>query len=255
MLPEAVWSMPRLGPFNLHASLLPQYRGAAPINWSIINGETETGVTTFFLTHEIDTGNIILQRRLPITSTDDAAILHDRLMLLGSALILETVDLIIEHDDLPPTLPQSSFLSSSSSDDAELHPAPKIFKDTCCINWSQPAAAVYNFIRGLSPYPAAWTALFKTEDGDYFCSDGRDVSCSGTPDAAAPPVTLKIFTSEKIIESHSFPVGSVRTDGKHYFDIAVVDGFIRALSLQLSGKKRLPVKDFLNGMQKPSCNR
>jgi methionyl-tRNA formyltransferase len=239
MLPEIVWAMPRLGTFNLHASLLPQYRGAAPINWAVINGEKETGVTTFFLTHEIDTGRIILQRRLPIAETDDVETVHDGLMILGSALVVETVDLIVSQEADLPTFPQSSLMSG----DIELRPAPKIFKDTCCIDWTQSAAAVYNFIRGLSPYPAAWTTLAATDNGSYFCGS-NPASHDG-----AEPMTLKIFSSEKIIEVHSLAPGSIRTDGKRYFDIAVADGFIRALSLQLAGKKRLPVKDFLNGMK------
>ena len=153
MLPEAVWAMPPRGTFNLHASLLPQYRGAAPINWAIINGEKETGVTTFFLKHEIDTGHIIRRRRLPVAETDDAGRLHDALMDAGAQLVIETVDLLIEAGGTIETRPQETLCT----DEEELRPAPKIFKDTCRINWKQPVAKVYDFVRGLSPYPAAWT--------------------------------------------------------------------------------------------------
>ena len=151
MLPEVVWDMPRLGTFNLHASLLPQYRGAAPINWAVINGDTETGATTFFLTHEIDTGKIIRQKHLPIADTDDVGIVHDGLMTMGAGLVLETVDLLLEGKT--DAVPQEEFYK----DPSELRPAPKIFKETCRIDWLQPVKRVYDFIRGLSPYPAAWT--------------------------------------------------------------------------------------------------
>src|SRR5574344_153699 len=153
MLPEVVWDIPRLGTFNLHASLLPQYRGAAPINWAVINGDTETGVTTFFLTHEIDTGKIILQRRLPIADTDDVGTVHDALMKMGAELLLETVDLILSGS--VEAIPQEQFCK----DPSRLRPAPKIFKDTCRINWNLPLKNIYDFVRGLSPYPAAWTEL------------------------------------------------------------------------------------------------
>ena len=151
MLPEVVWAMPRLGTFNLHASLLPQYRGAAPINWAVINGDTETGVTTFFLKHEIDTGEVIRQERVAIADTDDAGTVHDRLMLLGGRVVTETVDAIL--DGTATSIPQEQMAASGP-----LRPAPKIFKDTCRIDWSRPVKEVYDFVRGLSPYPAAWTS-------------------------------------------------------------------------------------------------
>ena len=157
MLPEVVWNMPRLGTFNLHASLLPQYRGAAPINWAVINGDTETGATTFFLTHEIDTGKIIRQKHLPIADTDDVGIVHDGLMTMGAGLVLETVDLLLEGKT--DAVPQEEFYK----DPSELRPAPKIFKETCRIDWLQPVKRVYDFIRGLSPYPAAWTEIVSPE--------------------------------------------------------------------------------------------
>lgn len=222
MLPEVVWNMPRLGTFNLHASLLPQYRGAAPINWSVIHGDTETGVTTFFLTHEIDTGKIIRQKRLPIADTDDVGKVHDSLMAMGADLVLETVDLILE--DKADAIPQEQFCR----DGEVLRPAPKIFKDTCRIDWNQPMKRIYDFIRGLSPYPAAWTELV--------APDGKHLA-------------LKVYQTEKRPAEHSFRVGSIHSDGKSYVDIAVEGGYIRLLSLQLAGKKRMPVHDFLNGFK------
>ena len=235
MLPEIVWEMPRFGAFNLHASLLPQYRGAAPINWAIINDEKETGVTTFFLTHGMDTGRIILQRKWPIAKTDNAGDVHDALMSLGAETVTETVDRLIENEGIIETTSQEELLETMP-----LHPAPKIFNDTCRINWHQPLAYIYNYIRGLSPYPAAWTEL---------------ISPSGVS------TTIKIFSSEKILHQHNLELGTILTDGNKYLlslqktdsysnqnlDIAVKDGFIRILSLQLAGKKRMPVKDFLNG--------
>lgn len=222
MLPEIVWNMPRLGTFNLHASLLPQYRGAAPINWAVINGDTETGATTFFLTHEIDTGKIILQQRLPIADTDDAEIVHDSLMTMGAGLVLKTVDLIIEGK--ADAVPQESFYTNSS----ELRAAPKIFKDTCRINWSLSVKQVYDFVRGLSPYPGAWTEL---------------VAPTGEK------MVLKVFHTEKIVESHVLPFGSIRTDSKNFVEVAVQGGFIRLHAVQLAGKKRMVVTDFLNGFK------
>ena len=220
MLPEVVWDMPRFGTFNLHASLLPQYRGAAPINWAVINGETETGVTTFFLTHEIDTGKIIRQEPVPIADTDNVGVVHDKLMKIGAGLVLKTVDLILAGD--VETTPQNELYSNES----ELHPAPKIFKETCRIDWHQPAKKVYDFIRGLSPYPAAWTELAKDDES----------------------LSMKIYEAEKVFEPHTEAIGTIRLDGKT-IDVAVEDGFIRLLSLQLAGKKRMSAADFLNGFK------
>lgn len=228
MLPEIVWNMPRFGTFNLHGSLLPQYRGAAPINWAIINGDTETGVTTFFLTHEIDTGKIIKQKKLPIADTDNVGIVYDGLMKIGAELVVETVDMLL-NGEIETTEQETMFTSS-----AELRPAPKIFKDTCRINWNQPVKKIYDFIRGLSPYPAAWTELI-----------GPD----------SKPQTLKIYESEKILEDHDLPVGTIRTNGKNELDIAVTDGFLRLHSIQIAGKKKMNVRDFLNGYkQVETCN-
>jgi methionyl-tRNA formyltransferase len=227
MLPEVVWDMPRFGTFNLHASLLPQYRGAAPINWAVINGEQETGVTTFFLTHEIDTGKIIRQQRVAIADTDDAGVVHDKLMAVGAGLVTETVDLLLAGDGRVDAIAQETLSPCS----ALLHPAPKLFKETCRIDWQQPAKQIHDFIRGLSPYPAAWTEW-------------------ETPDGTCQP--LKIFQSAIHPETHAFPVGLIRTNGKDCLEVAVKDGFLRLLSVQVAGKKRLPVKEFLNGTKQPA---
>lgn len=220
MLPEVVWNMPPMGTFNLHAALLPQYRGAAPINWAVINGDTETGITTFFLQHEIDTGDIIQQVRVPIADTDNVEIVYDKLMMLGGDLVLETVDAILAGTIKP--IPQDQLIQPET----ELHPAPKIFKETCRIDWNIGVKRVYDFVRGLSPYPAAWTELVMPEGG-------RQV--------------VKIYETEKLFASHSLPVGQVDTDGKTYFRIAVPDGYVNLISLQLAGKKRMAVADFLRG--------
>ena len=220
MLPEVVWAMPPMGTFNLHAALLPQYRGAAPINWAVINGDTETGITTYFLKHEIDTGDIIQQVRVPIADTDNVEIVYDKLMMLGGDLVLETVDAILAGTIKP--IPQDELIMPET----ELRPAPKIFKETCRIDWSIGVKQVYDFVRGLSPYPAAWTELV-LPDG------GRQV--------------MKVYETEKLFTAHSLPVGQVDTDGKTYFRIAVADGFVKLISLQMAGKKRMSVGDFLRG--------
>ena len=219
MLPEVVWDMPPMGTFNLHASLLPQYRGAAPINWAVINGDTETGITTFFLKHEIDTGEIIDQVRVPIADTDNVEIVYNRLMMLGGDLVLKTVDAILDGN--VKTTPQEELAQIE-----ELRPAPKIFKETCRIDWTQGVKKVYDFVRGLSPYPAAWTELHQGEQA---------------------PVMLKIFETEKQYCSHNYQPGSIDTDKKTYFRIATTDGYLNIRSLQLAGKKRMEVTDFLRG--------
>lgn len=219
MLPEVVWNMPPMGTFNLHASLLPQYRGAAPINWAVINGDTETGITTFFLKHEIDTGEIIDQVRVPIADTDNVEIVYNRLMMLGGDLVLKTVDAILDGN--VKTTPQEELAQIE-----ELRPAPKIFKETCRIDWTQRVKKVYDFVRGLSPYPAAWTELHQGEQA---------------------PVMLKIFETEKQYCSHNYQPGSIDTDKKTYFRIATTDGYLNIHSLQLAGKKRMEVTDFLRG--------
>lgn len=222
MLPEVVWDMPRLGTFNLHASLLPQYRGAAPINWAVINGEAETGVTTFFLTHGMDTGKIIARKKLPIAETDNVGNVHDSLMALGATLVTETVDLLLEGK--AATVAQEKLYNNPES----LLPAPKISKETCRINWRLPGKKVYDFIRGLSPYPAAWTELV-APDGE------RKV--------------LKVYEAERRTENHNHQVGTVVSDGKSVFDVAVPDGYVRLRTVQLAGKKRMTVADFLNGFK------
>ena len=224
MLPEVVWNMPRLGTFNLHASLLPQYRGAAPINWAVINGDKETGVTTFFLKHEIDTGDIIYQERIPILPSDNAGTMHDKLMELGAALTVKTLLDIIGGNI--KTVRQDNIPSES------LRPAPKIFKDTCRIDWNQPAQRVRDFIRGLSPYPAAWTVLRN--------SDGREQD-------------FKIFDTE-IVDADSFGApGSVRCDGKRIIEVSTAQGVLRLLEVQAAGKKRMPVSSFLCGNDLSDC--
>ncbi len=215
MLPEVVWNMPPLGTFNAHASLLPKYRGAAPINWAVINGDTETGITTFFLKHEIDTGDIIQQVSIPIADTDNVEVVHDKLMTLSGKLVTETVDNIIAGT--VKSIPQDEIK------DVELTPAPKIFRDTCRIDWNQPVKKVYDFIRGLSPYPAAWTML-----------NGK---------------SLKIFEATK--EAGNLAPGEISSDGKTYFKIGTAEGVLNVLTLQLEGKKRMPVTDLLRGFKLP----
>ena len=222
MLPEAVWQMPPLGTFNLHASLLPRYRGAAPINWAVMNGDTETGVTTFFLKHEIDTGDVIQQRSCPIGRTDNVEVIHDRLMMMGADMVVETVDAIIDGSVKP--IPQDQMLTAGQ----QPTPAPKIFKDTCRIDWSRPAEALYNHIRGLSPYPAAWTTM--TDDTGVV-------------------TTLKIYLTgepEPFTAGESPVAGTIKADRKT-LRIACADGWLQVLSLQQSGKKRMDTDAFLRG--------
>ncbi len=218
MLPEVVWNMPPLGTFNLHASLLPQYRGAAPINWAIINGEKETGVTTFLLHHEIDTGDIIFQEKEPIHDSDTVGTLYERLMDKGSKLVLKTIEAFAS--DYVPVQPQVYGL--------EMKPAPKIFKETCRIDWNKPAVDVHNFIRGLSPYPAAFTFL-------------NDKTC-------------KIFKTEIKYLSVGSNTGKFKTDYKTYLYIGCTDFYISVLELQLEGKKKLYIDEFLRGRTVESIN-
>lgn len=216
MLPEAVWNMPELGTFNLHASLLPQYRGAAPINWAIINGEKETGVTTFFLQQKIDTGDIIEQKKITIGENETAGELHDNLMNIGSELVLKTVQ-AIENDSIKTT-PQNNHQT--------LKEAFKIFKPDCKIDWNKPIANIHNKIRGLSPYPTAWTELKHKEYHSI--------------------LSLKIFKTIKLIENHQQTVGTITTT-KNSILVAVNGGFIQLLELQLEGKKRMDAVALLNG--------
>ncbi len=220
MLPEVVWSMPELGTFNLHASLLPKYRGAAPINWAVINGDTETGVTTFFLKHEIDTGDIIRQEKINILPTDNVGDVHDKLMMLGADLTIDTIEHIIAGD--LKTIPQDDILQG-----AEPTPAPKIFKDTCLIDWSKQAVNVHNLVRGLSPYPAAWT---------NFVQEGKE------------PITMKIFESAVVEYDGLLTPGKFTIEANRMF-VDCSDARIEIISLQVAGKKRMPTADFLRGLK------
>ena len=226
MLPEAVWSMPKLGTFNLHAALLPQYRGAAPINWAVINGETLTGVTTFMIDKNIDTGGVILRQESRISHTDTAGDVHDRLMEIGADLVVQTVEGLIQGN--AETRVQRSFIQGSEL----LKPAPKLTKELCHIDWSDTSENIYNLIRGLSPYPTAYTELVK---------DGSSVQ-------------LKIFFAES---DTSIPVpeealpGTILSDGKNYLAIKTLDGALSLKDIQLAGKKRMDVKSFLLGFRNP----
>lgn len=222
MLPEVVWSLPPKGTFNIHASLLPQYRGAAPINHAIINGEKKTGVTSFFITKEIDTGYIIASKETPIGVSETAGELHDRLMVLGGELALETIKMIETGNYTLKS--QSEFMESDKS----LKKAPKIYKEDCQINWQKNATDIYNFIRGLSPYPAAFT---------YFI-DNEGVIRS-----------VKVYNSELILKNHEYDICKIITDNKSYLWIAVKDGFISILDLQQNGKKRMDIERFLRGVK------
>lgn len=220
MLPEVVWDMPRLGTFNLHGSLLPQYRGAAPINWSIINGDKETGVTTFFLTHEIDTGKIILQEKIKIGENDNAGKIHDELMVVGAGLVQKTVDMILEGS--VDAVDQKQFFS----DEKDLKHAPKIFKETCRINWNKSAGEIHNLIRGMSPYPTAWTELL---------SEGKK------------PQMVKIYRSEVIPSANTLVPGTILTDNKTYLHVACSNSLISVEEIQFAGKKAMRVDEVLRG--------
>ncbi len=210
MLPVVVWDMPPLGTMNLHGSLLPKYRGAAPINWAIINGEQETGVTTFFLKHEIDTGDMLLQEKISIGKNETAGSVHDRMMEMGAAAVLKSVRMIEQGN-----------YNLIEQDDSQVSKAPKIYTETCEIDFAQHSESVHNFIRGLSPYPTAWTMLGEQK--------------------------LKIYLAEPLIDKHEYPVGKIISDNKSFIKIATLDGFINILDLQLQGRKRMQTKAFLNG--------
>ncbi|MCU4162994.1 methionyl-tRNA formyltransferase [Carboxylicivirga caseinilyticus] len=218
MLPEVVWNMPRLGSLNLHGSLLPQYRGAAPINWAVINGDKKTGVTTFFLQHEIDTGNIIMQEEMPILDDDTAGSVHDKMMVLGAEVILKTVDAI--HKNEVKAVPQNEF-----SNESELRPAPKIFKEDCKIDWNNSSEAIRNKIRGLSPYPTAWTELEM--------NNGKLIS-------------IKIFNAI-ISDKLQLKPGTIESDNKTFIAIGTNDKAILITDIQLAGKKRMLTQELLRG--------
>lgn len=210
MLPKAVWAMPTLGTFNLHGSLLPKYRGAAPINWAVINGDTETGVTTFFIQEEIDTGDLIFQEKMSIGKEESVGEVHDRMMILGAETVVKTVEAIA-----------SGNITTQQQDHQLASPAPKLTAENTRIDFDQPAKKVHDFVRGLNPYPTAWTTL----KGEKW----------------------KILTTIPIQENHSLPPGTIVSDGKNDFKIATEDGFLEVLELQVPGKRRMNTKDFLNG--------
>lgn len=219
MLPEVIWAMPRLGTFNLHASLLPEYRGAAPINWAIINGEKETGVTTFLLNHEIDKGAIIGQLREEIMPEDTIGTLYDRLMNKGVGLVLETVEKLAAGDIKP--------IEQQHIDESTLKPAPKIFKEDCLVDWSKSGRRIVDFVRGLSPYPAAWSRLVR---------EGEEL-------------TVKIFRTSFQEAAHGEPIGTIRTDWREELEVACSDGWIRIHELQVAGKRRMTTHDLLLGFR------
>lgn len=224
MLPEVVWAMPKYGTFNVHAALLPQYRGAAPINWAVINGETRTGVTTFFLDHDIDTGRIIMQEPFDIKDDFNAENVYDGLMRLGAKVAIKTIDKMIEGNGHVASMPQEEIVKTGT----ELRHAPKIFKETCIINWHRPSKNVYDFIRGLSPYPGAWTNMY--------APNGKDI-------------VLKIFKATKTSMScDGMEPGKIKiTNGQ--MTVATADFWLQLDEIQLSGKKRMDAKAFLNGFR------
>ena len=222
MLPEVVWNMPRLGTFNLHGSLLPQYRGAAPLNWAVINGETKTGVTTFLLDHKIDTGNILFKKEIEINENDTVGDIHDELMGIGAKLVVETVDALAKGNVTP--INQAELIDKS-----EIKHAPKIFKEDCKINWENDSEPIRNLIRGLSPYPAAWTKLVNVESGKEFQS--------------------KVFFAVNSESSEVAIPGTIKSDGKTFVEVACGDGWLEIKDLQIAGKKRMKVVDFLRGFQ------
>lgn len=220
MLPESVWALPPYGTINLHASLLPQYRGAAPINWAIINGEAETGLTTFFIQHEIDTGNILLQEKVYIGPTETAGELHDKLMRIGANLVIKTLQNIIDGN---VTVTKQSVLIQ---DPGELKPAPKLTGENCMINWNSSVEQVFNFIRGLSPFPGAWSEWTSRSNDKLF---------------------LKIFSAKKEYVTHNYNPGTLLTDQKNLLKVACRDGFIYIQDLQQAGKRRIGVEEYLRG--------
>lgn len=222
MLPEVVWNMPILGTFNLHGSLLPQYRGAAPLNWAVINGETKTGVTTFLLDHEIDTGKVIFKRETPIGENETVGDVHDRLMETGAKLVLETVDAIAEGNIQP--VAQTVLINEIT-----IKHAPKIFKEDCKIDWKKDLESIRNLIRGLSPYPAAWTNLVNKKTGTE--------------------ILTKLFFAQKAESEKVAGSGTIDTDGKTFLNVACKNGWLQITDLQIAGKKRMKTDEFLRGFQ------
>jgi len=221
MLPEVVWDMPRLGTFNLHGSLLPQYRGAAPLNWAIINGETKTGVTTFLLDHEIDTGKILFKKEIDIWENDTVGSIHDSLMEIGARLVLETVDALADGNI--NAVPQETL-----ADENEIKHAPKIFKEDCKIDWNKDTESIRNLIRGLSPYPTAWSTLINKSNGEE--------------------ILVKVFFAMHA-EGKTTESGTIETDGKNFLKVACGDGWLQITDLQIAGKKRMKADEFLRGFQ------
>jgi len=222
MLPEVVWNMPRLGTFNLHGSLLPQYRGAAPLNWAVINGDSKTGVTTFLLDHEIDTGKIIFKAETPIGENETVGEVHDRLMEIGAKLVVETVVAIAENNYT--AIPQEALIQSET-----IKHAPKIFKEDCKIDWSKNSNSIWNLIRGLSPYPTAWSEMVKLPENE--------------------PLLVKIFFAEACDDTEKAVPGTIKSDGKKMIRVACADGWLQITDLQIAGKKRMKTDEFLRGFQ------
>ncbi len=222
MLPEVVWNMPSLGTFNLHGSLLPQYRGAAPLNWAVMNGETKTGVTTFLLDHEIDTGKVIFKEETPIGENETVGDVHDRLMEIGAKLVVETVDAIAEGNIQP--IPQTELIN-----EVTVKHAPKIFKEDCKIDWNKDAELIRNQIRGLSPYPAAWTNLVHQKAG--------------------AEIQTKLYFAQKVVSEKNEKPGTIETDGKRFLNVACGNGWLQITDLQIAGKKRMKTDEFLRGFQ------
>lgn len=222
MLPEVVWNMPPLGTFNLHGSLLPQYRGAAPLNWAVINGETKTGVTTFLLDHEIDTGKVIFKMETPIGENETVGEVHDRLMEIGAGMVVETVDAIAGGNIQP--IPQAQLIN-----EVTIKHAPKIFKDNCKIDWNNDSESIRNLIRGLSPYPAAWTNLVNIKTGTE--------------------ILTKLFFAQKMDSEKVAEPGTIETDRKTFLNVACKNGWLQITDLQIAGKKRMKTDEFLRGFQ------
>ena len=222
MLPEVVWNMPSLGTFNLHGSLLPQFRGAAPLNWAVINGETKTGVSTFLLDHEIDTGKILFKRETSIGENETVGEVHDRLMEIGAKLVVETVDAIADGNIQP--IPQTELVEGT-----EIKHAPKIFKEDCKIDWKKDANSIRNLIRGLSPYPAAWTNMVHQKNGTE--------------------IQTKLFFAKKVVSVKTTEPGTIETDGKTFLNVACQNDWLQITDLQIAGKKRMKTDEFLRGFQ------
>lgn len=251
MLPQIVWAMPRLGTFNLHGSLLPQYRGAAPINWALIDGQGETGVTTFLLNHEIDKGAILGQVRVPIRDEDDFGTVYHRLMHAGTPLVLRTVDRIAAGEIHP--------VEQQHIDETTLRPAPKIFKEDCRIDWSLPGKRIVDFIRGLSPLPAAWTELYESDSAAFAGGTGKEKPANdelpaSSKDGKSGPLkegksalTAKIFKASFEPATHGETPGTIVSDQRTFIRIACADGWITLHDVQLAGKRRMPVRDLLLG--------